>query len=53
VAKAVAQDAEGAWRIPEATSNVGGGKSFGKVDAKGFELALFGVLGGREELLGL
>ena len=49
VAKLVAQDAEGAWGVAEASRDLLGGAVFDEVGTQGLVLALQGMFGGKEE----
>ena len=51
VAELVTQDAEGAWRVAEAASDVGGGLLVNEVSTESFVLALQRKLRGEEEIL--
>jgi len=51
VAELIAEDAEGAWGVAEASGDVGGGLVIDEEGTEGFVLALQGELGGKEEVL--
>jgi len=50
VAELVAEDAEGAGGVGEATGDLGAGELIDEVSAEGFVLAVEGDFGGKKEL---